>query len=87
MKYLKYYLIVINIISFLAYGIDKRLAIKKKWRISEQTLIGLGFIGGALGSLIGMNIWHHKTKKVLFWLSNILFVIGWTYYVIKVYYM
>ena len=85
MNYLKYYLIIINIIAFFAYGIDKRFAIKKKWRISEQTLIGLGFIGGALGAIIGMYVWHHKTKKVLFWLSNILFIIGWTYYVIKVY--
>ena len=83
MKYLIYYLIGINILSFIMYGLDKRLAIKKQWRISEHTLIVLGFIGGCLGSIIGMNVFHHKTKKIWFWIGNILFLIGWVYYLIK----
>ncbi len=84
MNYLIYYLIVINIISFIMYGVDKKLAIKKQWRISEHTLIVLGFIGGCLGSLLGMNLFHHKTKKIVFWLGNILFLIGWSYYLFVV---
>ena len=87
MKYLLYYLICINVISFIMYGLDKRLAIKKKWRISENALIVFGMAGGCLGSLIGMNLFHHKTKKMGFWIANILFLIGWIYYVIKVYYL
>ena len=87
MKYLLYYLIAINFISFIMYGLDKRLAVKKKWRISEHTLMVLGFIGGCLGSLVGMNVFHHKTKKIYFWLGNILFLAGWIYYLVKVYYL
>ncbi|MCQ2536418.1 MAG: DUF1294 domain-containing protein [Lachnospiraceae bacterium] len=66
MKYLLFYLLAINLISFIAYGIDKRKAIKNKWRIKEATLLGLSFIGGSIGALMGMIIFHHKTKKPRF---------------------
>lgn len=66
MKYLLIYLLAINLISFIAYGIDKRKAIKNKWRIKEATLLGLSFIGGSIGALMGMIIFHHKTKKPRF---------------------
>lgn len=54
--------LLINLISFAAYGIDKRKARKDKWRIPESTLLMLAFIGGALGALAGMMVFHHKTK-------------------------
>lgn len=66
MKYLLIYLLAINLISFIAYGIDKRKAIKNKWRIKEATLLGLSFIGGSVGALLGMITFHHKTKKPRF---------------------
>jgi len=77
-----YYIIGINLISFLFMGYDKYLAIHKKWRISEMTLLGMAFLGGCLGTLIGMIVFHHKTKKLkfiilvpLFLIINILFLI------------
>jgi len=58
---LLYYLIVINIVIFLVYGIDKWKAMQGSWRISEATLLILAVIGGSIGALLGMKIWHHKT--------------------------
>lgn len=61
-----YYYIIINIIAFLIYGIDKRKAIKKKWRISEKTLLGISFLGGSMGSILAMFIFKDKTKHYQF---------------------
>lgn len=61
-----YYYIFINIIVFVLYGIDKEKAIKHKWRIPEKTLLGSAFLGGGLGAFLGMKIFHHKTKHMLF---------------------
>ncbi len=58
---LLYYLIAINLLTFLVYGMDKWRARKNKWRISESTLLTLAVIGGSIGALLGMRIWHHKT--------------------------
>ena len=63
---INYYLICINIISFLIYYIDKRLAIKHKYRVPENILILVSLIGGVLGSLISMMLFHHKTKHLKF---------------------
>jgi uncharacterized membrane protein YsdA (DUF1294 family) len=56
-----YSLIVLNIVTFLVYGIDKWKAKQGSWRISEATLLILAVIGGSIGALIGMKVWHHKT--------------------------
>ena len=66
MKYIIPYLIIINFISFLLIAIDKRKAIKNKYRISEKTFFIFSFIGGSLGTLLGMFQFHHKTKKLKF---------------------
>ena len=58
---LLYYLIVINIVTFLVYGIDKWKAKQGSWRISEATLLILAVFGGSIGALLGMKVWHHKT--------------------------
>ena len=63
---LLYYLIVINIVAFLVYGIDKWKAKQGSWRISEATLLMLPVIGGSIGALLGMKIWHHKTMHKKF---------------------
>ncbi|MBQ8120853.1 MAG: DUF1294 domain-containing protein [Ruminococcus sp.] len=60
------YLAIVNLIAFIAYGIDKRRARKKRWRIPEITLIMFAAIGGSIGALVGMFFWHHKTKKIKF---------------------
>ena len=73
---LLYYLIVINVVTFLVYGIDKWKAKQGSWRISEATLLILAAIGGSIGALLGMKIWHHKTmhKKFKFGLPLILII-------------
>lgn len=60
------YLVIINIITFLLYGVDKYKAKKHHWRISEKALFILAAAGGAAGAYVGMYIFHHKTKKWLF---------------------
>lgn len=57
------YLVIINILSFILMGLDKYKAINNHWRISEYTFFGLSLLGGSLGTLIAMSIFHHKTKK------------------------
>ena len=65
-KTLILYLVVINIVTFFLFGIDKRRAIKNKWRISEAMLLISSLIGGVIGGLFGMSVFHHKTKKIKF---------------------
>jgi len=73
-NFLLYYLIVINVVTFLVYGVDKWKAKQGSWRISEATLLILAVIGGSIGALLGMKIWHHKTmyKKFKYGLPLIL---------------
>lgn len=65
-KYCLYYLLFINIITFMMYGIDKQKAKKGKWRISEATLLMMAIVGGSIGAWAGMRIWHHKTMHKKF---------------------
>ena len=69
-----YSLIVLNIVTFLVYGIDKWKAKQGSWRISEASLLILAVIGGSIGALFGMKVWHHKTmhKKFKYGLPLIL---------------
>lgn len=66
MRYFIIYLVIINIIAFLAMYIDKRKAKYGKWRIPEQSLFILALIGGSIGAIIGMYTFRHKTKKLRF---------------------
>ena len=66
LKYFIIYLIVINLIAFLAMFIDKKKAKYGKWRIPEQTLLILAIIGGSIGAIAGMYVFRHKTKKLRF---------------------
>lgn len=60
------YLITVNIVSFILYGIDKYKAKRGKWRISEATLLAMAVIGGSIGAWTGMKVWHHKTMHKKF---------------------
>jgi uncharacterized membrane protein YsdA (DUF1294 family) len=53
--------LVLNLITFFVYGIDKWKAKKGKWRISEATLLILATVGGSIGAWCAMKVWHHKT--------------------------
>ena len=61
-----YYLLIINAVAFIIYGIDKLKARKGRWRISEATLLLLALVGGSVGSWLGMKVWHHKTMHLKF---------------------
>ena len=66
---LMYYLLGINAVTFALYGIDK-LKSQKGWRrIPEKTLLMLAVIGGSMGALCGMRLFHHKTKHKKFYLG------------------
>ena len=75
-SYLAYYLLAINAVAFIMYGIDKYKAKKAKWRISEATLLLLAVLGGSIGAWMGMKVWHHKTmhKKFKYGIPAILLI-------------
>ena len=75
-SYLTYYLLAINAVAFIIYGIDKYKAKKAKWRISEATLLLLAVLGGSIGAWMGMKVWHHKTmhKKFKYGIPAILLI-------------
>ena len=60
------WLIAINIVTFAVYGIDKGKARRGAWRVPEKTLFLLPLLGGSLGALLGMRVFHHKTKHWYF---------------------
>lgn len=68
-------IILMSVIAFCAYGVDKRRAKCGKWRIKESVLLGLGILGGALGGLAGMNCFRHKTRHWYFWMVNVIALI------------
>lgn len=79
------YLIIINVIGFWAMLIDKWKAKRGAWRISEKTLFLLTLLGGGFGTISGMYLCRHKTKKLYFTIgfpviliTEIVCVIMWT---------
>ena len=67
--YIVYYLAIlalVSLVAFGAYGIDKFKARHDRWRIPEAFLLGVGFCGGAIGALLGMRAFRHKTKHIKF---------------------
>ena len=60
------YLIIINIAGIMSMYIDKKRAIKKKWRIPEKTLFLFAILGGSVGSIAGMHLFRHKTNHWYF---------------------
>jgi Predicted membrane protein len=55
------YVIVINVITLMIYGIDKWKAKHSKWRIPEATLLIMAAVGGSIGAWTGIKLFHHKT--------------------------
>ena len=56
------YLVLLSIVTFIVYGVDKKKAIKGKYRTKEKTLLLLSFLGGAFGGYPAMLVFRHKTK-------------------------
>lgn len=76
------YFIVINLLTFLLYGLDKYKAIRQEWRIPERALLLMAFVGGAFGALSAMRIFRHKTRKGRFKLMVPLFCLLWGYVIV-----
>lgn len=66
LKVLAAYLVVINLVAFFTYALDKQKAIRNQWRIPESTLLLMAVAGGCLGAYLGMKLCHHKTQKPVF---------------------
>lgn len=86
MKLLIYYLVLINIISFIVFWIDKERARKRKWRVPEKNLFLLAILLGSPGCIAGMHILRHKTKHPRFLIGMpviLIFQIAAAYYLYK----
>lgn len=68
-------LLLMNLLAFVLYGIDKLKAKKGAWRIPEATLLLVAFLGGSVGAFLGMEIFRHKTKHAKFKILVPLFLI------------
>ena len=71
------YLVAINLIAFVLYGIDKKRAIRNEQRIRESVLLWIARLGGAIGSWLGIKIFRHKTKHTKFRIVVPLWMIIW----------
>ena len=60
------YLILVNLVAFLLFGLDERKAQMHQWRISEKALFIPAILGGSIGAILGMHLFHHKTKHWYF---------------------
>ena len=60
------YLLLINRAAFALFGADKKKARRGDWRISEKALFLSAVLGGSLGAMIGMRLFHHKTRHWYF---------------------
>ena len=65
-------LVVMSLITFALYAMDKSKAKKGEWRIKEAVLLGCSFFCGAIGGTLAMQLLRHKTKHYYFWVVNIL---------------
>ena len=66
---LLFYLVTINALGFLIMLADKEKAKTRLWRIPEATLLTVAALGGSIGCLAGMKVFHHKTRKPKFYIG------------------
>ena len=85
MEYTYIYILLINLITFIVFAMDKKKARRKQWRVPESTLLFLSLMGGGFGGLLSMYIFRHKTDKIKFVIiMPILFILNFLafYYII-----
>ena len=76
MKWLMYYLIVVNLLTWIIYGIDKWKAKRRAWRIPERSLLLLAAAVGFTGAFAWMVMFRHKTRKLKFMIGvPVIFVV------------
>lgn len=66
MKIILFYLLAVNLLTFISYGIDKWKARHNRWRIPEATLLLFAALGGSIGALLAMRVFRHKTQHKKF---------------------
>ena len=85
---LAYYLFFINVLAFILYGVDKRRAVRNKYRIRESVLLWMARLGGGVGSWLGIKTFRHKTKHTRFRIVVPLWIVIWlvgiVWYIVKV---
>lgn len=82
-----YYLLAINVFTLILFDVDKLKAKKHLWRIPEATLLIMAGIGGSIGALSGMYLFHHKTMHKKFYIgvpAILLLQIGITIYILTI---
>ncbi|WP_326983926.1 DUF1294 domain-containing protein [Chryseobacterium sp. MYb264] len=71
-----YVLLIVNLIAFTVYGLDKWKAVKHKRRISESFLLTITFLGGTVGALVAMLMFRHKvSKKSFLWKFGLVLIV------------
>ena len=70
-RYYLLYLLAVSLVTLFLYGADKRRARRGAWRIPEKVLLGASLLGGAVGGLLAMRLFHHKTRKWYFTAVNV----------------
>ncbi len=65
-RLLPLWLMLMSLVLFAVMGADKRRAKKGAWRVPEKTLFLLALLGGAIGGVLGMRVFRHKTKHWYF---------------------
>lgn len=85
-KIIPIYILILSVVAFFAYGLDKRKAIKNKWRIPEKFLLGICLLGGFVGGFAGMQVFRHKTKHWYFHAVVIISLLLWGFILFKVYF-
>ena len=83
-KALLIYYAVINICLFILMGDDKVRAKKGRWRIKEAVLLVTALLGGGIGGILGMRIFHHKTKK---WYFHAVFILGTVIHIVLLWFL
>ena len=61
-----YYLLAVNVLTFIVYGVDKWKARRGRWRVPEATLMGLAALGSSVGAWLAMQLFRHKTQEKKF---------------------
>lgn len=72
-----YYLLIINVLAFVLYGVDKRRAVRNEYRIKEGVLLWMARLGGGIGSWLGIKTFRHKTKHTKFRIVVPLWIVIW----------
>ena len=80
-----FYLVVVNLSTFVLCWRDKSAAVNGSWRIPERALMFLIIAGGSLGMLIGMYLFHHKTKSPRFQITVPVVLIAETVFLVFFY--